>query len=355
MLILILPISIKAQEKLSYASNNQKVEFKISTNEFYVKYNSVNRKTLKSQLKNENLTELSDNYAMVKINNLSNKRLFSKQKIELMDKFKHQFQKIEPVLIYKDGVKQVCQGEIIIKLKQNIDLLTLLKGYKYSSKENEFVKNQFLIKLENTNTEKLFEIVNKLNKHKDIDFAEPNFIKFLTPHTNDTFFNYQWSIKNQGYLGGTVDADMDVDSAWNYATGQGIKVAIIDEGVDLSHPDLTANLLPGFDATGRNSNGAPENDDAHGTACAGIIAAIANNSIGVAGVAYNAKIIPIRIGYSMDLIFKGVKIWVTNNNWTVNGINWAVQNGADILSNSWGGGSPCIAITNAINNAVNNG
>ena len=71
--ILILPISIFAQENLSYTSNNQNIEFKISTTEFYVKYNSLTNQTLKLQLRTENITELSENYAVIKINNLSNK------------------------------------------------------------------------------------------------------------------------------------------------------------------------------------------------------------------------------------------------------------------------------------------
>jgi len=79
---------------------------------------------------------------------------------------------------------------------------------------------------------------------------------------------------------------MRVEQALNTATGSGIKVAIIDEGVDLTHPDLQANLLAGYDATGGNSNGASPGNDAHGTAWAGIVAAVANNNIGIAGVVY---------------------------------------------------------------------
>ena len=354
--ILILPISIFAQENLSYTSNNQNIEFKISTTEFYVKYNSLTNQTLKLQLKTENITELSENYAVIKINNLSNKNNFYNQKIELVDKF--QFQKVEPVLIYKDGIKHICNEEIIIKLTSKNVLETLLKDYNYTLKQNEFVKDQFLIKIKDIGTEEIFKLVEKLEQNNDVIFAEPNFTRFLNLHTNDPYFNSQWSINNQGYLGGTNDADMDVEEAWSYATGSGIKIAVIDEGVDLTHPDLTSNLISGYDATGNNSNGAPNeaNDDAHGTACAGIIASIANNTTGTVGVAYNAKIMPVRIGYSNGLpLADPNRTWITNNNWIANGINWAVQNGADILSNSWGGGSPSTSVTNAINNAVNNG
>ncbi len=355
-LILVLPISILAQENLSYKSNNQNIGFKVSTTEFYVKFNSLTKKSLKLQLKTENITEFSNNYAIVKINNLSNKNNFKKQKSELVNKF--QFQKIEPVLIYKDGTKQVCNEEIIIKLTNKDVLETLLKDYSYTLKENEFVKDQFLIKINNIATNEIFKLVEKLEQNSNIIFAEPNFTRFLRPHTNDPYFNSQWSIKNQGYLGGTNDADMDVEEAWNFATGSGIKVAIIDEGVDLTHPDLTPNLLSGYDATGNNSNGAPNEttNDGHGTSCAGIIASVANNTEGTVGVAYNTKIIPVRIAYSNGYpLGDSRRKWIVEDDWIVNGINWAVQNGADILSNSWSGGSPSTAITNTINNAVNKG
>ena len=89
---------------------------------------------------------------------------------------------------------------------------------------------------------------------------------------------------------------MKVDKAWKISTGVGIKIAVLDSGVDLLHPDLKNNLLKGFDATGKNSKGAhrTNSNDAHGTACAGIIAA-ENNSIGTRGVAFNSKVIPVRV------------------------------------------------------------
>lgn len=113
-------------------------------------------------------------------------------------------------------------------------------------------------------------------------------------------------------------------------------------------------MLNGYDATGGGSNGAPNegNDDAHGTACAGIIAAVANNTNGIAGVAYSANIIPVRVAYSVSSTSRD---WITNDNWIANGINWAWQNGADVLSNSYGGGSYSSTIESAINNAVNFG
>jgi len=86
-LILILPMTLLGQENLSYKSNNQKIEFKISANEFYVKYNPLNKKTIKKELKIKSITELPNNYAIVKIESRENKKSLSKQKTEIIDKY----------------------------------------------------------------------------------------------------------------------------------------------------------------------------------------------------------------------------------------------------------------------------
>jgi|LGVE01.1.fsa_nt_gb subtilisin family serine protease len=347
--LLTLPLFLFSQNGLSYkAKDNVIISFSISNNQVYTRYSKDKKLLIKNHLNANDFTELSATSALMTLNNLP----FSvkgKREKTLKD-FNNLLNEIEPILIYKDGLKQVCSNEIIIKVDNSNSIKNLLNKYSYSSKENKFIKNQYTVKIEGFNTELLFSLVNELNKSDEVIFAEPNFIRLMKPHTSDPFYNSQWAINNQGYLGGNTDADMDVDLAWSYSTGSGVKVAIIDEGVDLNHPDLTSNILTGYDATGNNSGGAPSNNDAHGTACAGIVSAVANNNKGIAGIAYNSKIIPVRIAYGSS---NGN--WVTYDSWIANGINWAVQNGADILSNSWGGGSPSNTITNAINNAINNG
>lgn len=344
---LTLTFFMQAQEKMTFQLNGETIEFDISKEEIYVEY-AENQKSAVERISKGGFEELSSNSAILKISEL--KGTFNKRKQSFRGKTSQNFQRIEPVLIYKDGTKQIAKGELNIKLKADVPVEDLLKGKIFTVQPNEFDKGLYLVKL-NIETSELFELVNQLQKDSRIEFVEPNFIRMIKPHTNDPFFSSQWAINNQGYLGGTVDADMDVDDTWNYTTGAGIKVAVIDEGVDLSHPDLTPNLLNGYDATGNGSNGAPNesNNDAHGTACAGIIAGVGNNNTGIAGVAYNAKIIPIRIAFSNG------SFWTTNDNWIANGINWAWQNGADVLSNSYGGGSYSSTIESAINNAVNNG
>lgn len=173
---------------------------------------------------------------------------------------------------------------------------------------------------------------------------EPVFLR-LNQFFDDPLYPNQWNIANTGQYGGTVGADMHVADTWCLGYGGiGIKVAVIDEGVDLNHPDLQGRLLAGYDATGNNSGGACNASDTHGTSCAGIIAE-ASNQIGGQGVAYQSKIIPIRVGTGGSI----------SDSWAASGINWAVNHNADILSNSWGGGSPSSQVDQAIQNAVQNG
>jgi subtilisin family serine protease len=265
-----------------------------------------------------------------------------------------------PFLIYKDGSKQGITDRFIVKLRDAFDVailnqmvsenaLQILENYKYDSKV-------FVVQVPKSTGFNALQMANKFYESGKFASAEPDFLLLLKKfNTNDPFLNYQWSLNNTGssiQYNGTAGCDMKIFNAWGVSTGSSsIKVAIIDEGVDLVHPDLQANMLAGYDATGLGSGGAPSGDDAHGTACAGIVAGVGNNSVGVAGVAYGCKIIPVRIAYS-----DAGGNWVTTNASIGTAIDWAWQTaGADVLSNSWGGGSSSSLINDAITRAVTQG
>ena len=164
--------------------------------------------------------------------------------------------------------------------------------------------------------------------------------------TNDQYDHLQWSLNNNEQLWGVEGADISAVDAWGVTHGSdAITIAVIDEGVDLAHPDLASKLVAGYDATGGGSGGGPTGDDAHGTGCAGIAAAVTNNSNGVAGIARQPKIMPVR----------SLAEGTGQTSWLADGINWAAANGADVLSNSWGGGTPATAITSAIASARSSG
>lgn len=279
------------------------------------------------------------------------------ERLELNDKIEY----ANHFLRHEDGTLHGIMDKVVVRLKspQGFDsMMTYLNDMDAKiEKRNKYDGTIYEILLNPQSEKNALEVANLLYETGKFDFSEPDFLRIMKRlNTNDPFVDDQWSLNNDGVntsqWGGTVGADMKVFAAWNTTTGDaGVSVAIIDEGVDLSHPDLVNNLLGGYDATGQGSGGGPSGDDAHGTACAGIVAAEGNNSLGIAGVAYSSKIVPVRIAYS-----NAQGNWVTSNTWIGNAINWAWdQGGADVLSNSWGGGSPSSTIENAIDNAIASG
>ncbi|MEM7105308.1 MAG: S8/S53 family peptidase [Bacteroidota bacterium] len=191
----------------------------------------------------------------------------------------------------------------------------------------------------------LFQLAVSLNQEEWTVFAEPNYLLQPLVHTNDPLLSQQWAIDNLGTPqqgNGTPGADMEIRLAWQITTGDpSIKVAVMDSGVDTIHWDLVDNLLPGYDAFGQGTNGFPTPNfpqDGHGTACAGIIAAKGDNGQGVAGVAYDASIIPVRMFFYADTSLMGVPLGVipvSTSEVLADGTQWAWQNGADIQSHSW--------------------
>lgn len=139
------------------------------------------------------------------------------------------------------------------------------------------------------------------------------------------------------------------EQAWATSTGTGAVVAVVDTGVDLAHPDLKGNLVPGATFTGCGPAGGPcgngdfrgpdgqNNGDEHGTHVAGIVAAVASNGTGVAGVAPNAKIMPVKVLEDGSGTFEDIAA----------GIRWSVDHGADVINMSLGGlaGTQVITIT----------
>jgi len=200
----------------------------------------------------------------------------------------------------------------------------------------------------------VLDVVEGVRTSPGVVFAEPLFSwQAGLAAWNDPLWPQQWAHRNSGAGGFKLDGDMDVDDAHDILTGHpSITIAIVDEGVDMAHEDLAANVVAGYDSTDQSSSppggiaGNAACGDGHGTSCAGIAAAVGGNGKGIVGVAPDCSIMSVRIGRG--------SVW-TQNQWAATGINLAWQNGADVLSNSWGGGSSSTLITNAINAARTNG
>jgi len=177
-------------------------------------------------------------------------------------------------------------------------------------------------------------LIEQLQASPGVEYAELNHRLFALGAPDDPYYSYQWAhIKIQS------------PAAWDVTTGSAsITIAIIDTGIDASHPDLAGNIVAGYDYVDDDS--VPDDGYGHGTHVAGIAAATGDNSLGVAGMAWQARIMPVRV---LDDEGSG---WDSD---VVQGITWACQHGAKILNLSLGGVDYSQAMQDTINNAHSNG
>jgi hypothetical protein len=151
---------------------------------------------------------------------------------------------------------------------------------------------------------------------------------------NDPLFPLQWYLHNTGQYGVMPGVDINAIKAWEITTGDpNIVVAVVGEGMDLDHPDLVNNLVPGWDFWDNDDSPYPgvAYNSAFETMTAGLIAGDGNNGIGVTGVTWDCKIMPVRI-------FNQISQWGAEGISDVNGaaaFRWAATQGADILVYGW--------------------
>jgi subtilisin family serine protease len=179
--------------------------------------------------------------------------------------------------------------------------------------------------------ERAFELAEVL-RHREVGLVTPNFIRRYVNVRNSVASATAWS-----------HARIGVSAAWEITKGvKDVKVAVLDEGVDTSHPALRSAVVAERDFIGGNGNSAmPGGDDAHGTACAGIVL---SRDTTFPGIAPNCSLIAARIGYGQA----GRNGWVSDDLKTSEAIKWARGEGAAVLSLSWGGSVGSNAIVNAL-------
>ncbi|MGB3606766.1 MAG: S8/S53 family peptidase [Psychroserpens sp.] len=220
------------------------------------------------------------------------------------------------------------------------------------------------------------EVINQLKATNLFNYVEPDYLGYgagqmglpfdTTP--TDFYFNRQWGLKNDGSFtlsNSTIDADVDMDQAWDLTTGDSnLIVAILDSGIRMQHPEFAGRLWTNpneaFDGTDTDNNGLiddndgwdfanadndPTDDHGHGSNVSGITVANGNNSVGYAGVNWQCKLMPIKI---LDNTNSGFYSW-----WTA-GIYYAVDNGAKIINMSVGGSGFSASMEDAINYAYDN-
>ncbi|MFK7805835.1 MAG: S8 family serine peptidase [Anaerolineae bacterium] len=259
----------------------------------------------------------------------------------------------------------IVSDQFIVQLAEGVELSELenlndSNGVK-TVMQNPYNPGEYLLAVTEESDADGLEMANRYHEESIVAFAHPNFISHLGLRTppNDPLFDDQWHLNNIGQGGGTADADADVLEAWDISAGSnGVVIAIIDGGFDMTHPDL----LPNYDAArwdfagcdrSTATLGCGDNDpsptlrrgDRHGTSVAGVAAARGNNMLGVSGSCPNCRIMPIRRG---------------NSRWAdALAFDFARINNADVLNNSWGytltstAGTP--NLISAINRAAETG
>ncbi len=249
-----------------------------------------------------------------------------------------------PNFITNEGVKVGMSDFFYVKLKNasNIDILQNLAVLNNVQiiEQNNFMPLWYTLRLTKNSTGNTLEIANLFFETGNFESSVPDFLSEDT-QTNDPLYSNQWGLNNTGQYNGTNGIDIKINNAWNLTQGFGINIAVIDSGIDKNHEDLSNSISPlSFDTV---TNTSPSQlYGKHGTACAGIIGSTKDNNIGIVGVSPKSKIIDISnsMNLSPDSTIK-----------RANGINWAWQNGADVISNSWKNSIQYQFIDDAIQNA----
>jgi len=192
----------------------------------------------------------------------------------------------------------------------------------------DYATNAYFVEAPAGTGQKVFEIANNLLKRDDVEYCHPELIR---PRARKQIFPQQWHLQKTTLNGFMVDASANVAAAHEITQGERITIAIIDDGVDIDHPEFmgTGKIIAPRDVTLQIDDPRPKdlfgfgpNGDNHGTACAGV--ACANGMDGASGVAPKARLIPIRLASGLGSQRES------------DAFKWAVDHGADVISCSWG-------------------
>lgn len=230
----------------------------------------------------------------------------------------------EPFFGIEDFNKaQYAQDEIIIKFKGAKEHFQVIKVPEGQVKER----------------------IKEYLERRDIEYAEPNYIAYTSMIPNDPYYSYQWHLNN----------GINVEKAWDISTGSGVIVAVLDTGIAYENygwtykqaSDLAGTcFVSGYDFVNNDSHPNDDSDPGHGTHVAGTIAQSTNNNLGVAGIAFDSCLMPVKV---LNRNGSGTYSDVAD------GIYWAVDHGAQVINLSLGGSSSSQTLENAVAYAYNHG
>ena len=286
----------------------------------------------------------------------------------VIDQYDTIFNLNTPNYAENDSLTLYPTREILLKIKESNSLQTILteQNVPYSHYiEDDYSNRCYTVFL---TTDSAIKYASILYETGYFEYAEPNLVGSIANfgYYDNTYFPQQLAVLN-------TDVNINVLPAWEITTGDtAIKVAVLDCGIELDHPDLVDNLVEGYDAVHDENHPSPvccgwnESElDNHGTCCAGIIGA-SDNEEGIVGISHTSKIVPIRIGHT---IVYGTKEppheppysqthikYISKYSWVVDAFNHACYlDGASVISCSFSNMLPSSAIESKINEITENG
>jgi thermitase len=249
-------------------------------------------------------------------------------------------------------------GQLVVKLTVDSKAAAysgeLFSGrYDAQIKSMRYEKNFGYLLIETTPETNLSEFKNKLAAEKwvkDVSFNYQASMKGTIP--NEQFFSYQYALFNNGQvycpeknLRGRSGADIKACEGWSWSTSSnGTLIAIVDSGIALAHEDLKNKTMPGYDFV--NDDADPQDDNGHGTFVASLAAAETDNGIGIAGVAWNAMLLPVKV---LDSQGNGNYLTIAA------GIKYAADQGAKVINLSLGGDNDSYILKDACQYAFDKG
>lgn len=219
----------------------------------------------------------------------------------------------------------VYTENLFVKFEDDEDDATceaILQRYGLTIKRQlDYAANAYFVSAPEGTGLAVFDIAAQLLQEEAVEFCHPELVSELRKRK---VFPQQWHLKPTTIGGQLVDASANVEPAWELSTGNGVTIAIIDDGVDLEHEEFrsTNKIVAPRDVTRQSDNPRPVQSDNHGTACAGV--ACANGNFGASGVAPSARLMPIRF------------VSALGSQAEADAFVWAARNGADVISCSWG-------------------
>ncbi|AUT00997.1 peptidase S8 [Nostoc sp. CENA543] len=185
----------------------------------------------------------------------------------------------------------------------------------------EYARNAYFVSAPANTGLAIFDLAETLLNEETVELCHPELVREFRQRQA---FPQQWHLKETTINAKNINAHAYVEAAWKLSEGAGTTIAIIDDGVDIDHEEFRSSgkIVAPRDVTRKNNNPRPGNSDNHGTACAGV--ACGDGNFGASGVAPKAKLMPIRFVSALGSVDEA------------EAFVWAAQNGADVISCSWG-------------------